>query len=440
MMDVSILNLKAICAFCATGFFLDQDTYYENEVFHLDKFPWFYTPRTMTFCQAVDEFSQLFETITREQLDSKRVILALSGGLDSRTQAVALKGRSNVVAYSYQFCHSFNENKYGEAIASRMNVPFFGFTIPQGYLWQEIDKLAQWNECNAEFTAPRQMAIADEFRSMGDVFYLGHWGDVLFDDMGVPDNLPFDNQVDVVINKIVKKSGFELADTLWKNWQLDGTFRAYIFDRIRTLLQAIPIDNANARIRAFKSLYWLPRWTKVNLCVFEQFHPVALPYCDERMWNFICSIPETYLAGRQIQIEYIKRKAPELARIPWQPFNPCNLYNYQQYHNFPFNAQVFTTKVIRRICEMVSGQRCVERNWELQFIGQSNNVFLSNYLLKNDAIDGLVPKDIRKFFFDKFYNGDANQQIWYAHSISMLLTLSLFAIKFHNEYNINRDE
>ena len=104
----NVLHLEAICVFCATGFFLDQDTYWKHKIVlppasiakidaegHVVEsskwFKWHYTPREISFREALDEYSNLFETIIGEQTENRKVILPLSGGLDSRTQAVALK-------------------------------------------------------------------------------------------------------------------------------------------------------------------------------------------------------------------------------------------------------------------------------------------------------------------------------------------------------------
>ena len=53
---------------------------------------------------VVRQFSELFEKIVEKQCKNKKVILPLSGGLDSRTQAVALhKIGAKVASYSYSF-------------------------------------------------------------------------------------------------------------------------------------------------------------------------------------------------------------------------------------------------------------------------------------------------------------------------------------------------
>ena len=107
--------------FCCYRFLLDKDTYYEDEVClraatkntindsgELIKsepwFNWHYSPRQISFEQALEEFTSLFESIIEEQVKSQKIILPLSGGLDSRTQAAALRYlNKDVFAYSYSF-------------------------------------------------------------------------------------------------------------------------------------------------------------------------------------------------------------------------------------------------------------------------------------------------------------------------------------------------
>jgi len=270
------LDHKAICVFAATGFFLDDDTYYQEQkvlkpaheyqienntiVSEQAYFQWHYTPVERSLAQVVEEFSHLFETIIKEQVGNQKVILPLSGGLDSRTQAAALHHLGNEVAtYSYAFDGGHDETLYSKKIAQVCNFPFRNWKVPSGYLWNTIESLAAINGCYSEFTHPRQMAFVGQYAGLGDLFSLGHWGDVLFDDMGVPDDLSFEEQVAVLVKKIVKKGGLELAKALWQPWQLEGDFETYLKERVRQLLSGINIPHsANAQIRAFKILYWAP--------------------------------------------------------------------------------------------------------------------------------------------------------------------------------------
>lgn len=432
------LDLEAICVFAAIGFFLDQDTYWKDKIvlppasnhiigdngLYQSSQPWFtwhYTPRTLTFDEALEEFSHLFESILKEQTHGKRVILPLSGGLDSRTQAVALKQLSaDVFSYSYEFENGYSETKIAQDIAEHCNFDFKVYTISKGYLWSCIDDLAKLNECYSDFTSPRQMAIYSEFEKMGEHFSLGHWGDVLFDSMNLP-SLSKEEQVKVLSHKLLKRGGLEFATSLWKTWQLSGNFEDYFYQRISALLDAISIDDTNARIRAFKSLYWAPRWTSVNLSVFESHHPISLPYYDERMCQFVCTLPEAYLKNRQLQIAYIKKRAPDLAKITWQAQRPFNLYNFQNNrmpYNLPFKIWNKTTRSINK----AFGNSYVQRNWELQFLGEDNITHLKHYLFEN-GLESIVPKDITAFYFENFTSKSALNN---AHAINMLLVLSKF--------------
>ena len=432
------LDHEAICVFTALGFFLDNDTYYKalkvarpasilqleghTAVEEKPYFKWHYSPKQRPFNEVVEEFAVLFEQIIDEQVQNKKVILPLSGGLDSRTQAVALKQlQKDVHAYSYRFQNGLNESDYGKKIAQACQFPFADCTIPKGYLWDCMDHLAQLNQCYADFTHPRQMAVINQLESMGDVFSLGHWGDVLFDDMGVPDSLPFEAQVEFVLQKLIKKGGLELATTLWKEWALEGNFQDYLRERVTTLLRNINIpESANAQIRAFKSLYWAPRWTSTNLAVFAAVKPITLPYYDNRMCEFITSVPEAYLAGRKIQIEYIKQRNPKLAQITWQQHRPFNLFNYHR-NTLPYNLPY---RIMKKVQRSLKSNRFVQRNWELQFLGKENEAQLKKYLLEQPDSRELVPKAIRKDFYHKFTQEDKLQ---YAHPLSMLLTLRAFS-------------
>lgn len=432
------LNLEAICVFAATGFFLGGDCYYRNQhalqpatEYELDEggkcissrpyWEWHYAPRDITLDQAVDEFGELLERLTLDATREDRVVLPLSGGLDSRTLAGALRTHRAVHTYSYGFVDSFDETQYGRRIAEALDWPFENLSIPRGYLWRVLDDLARINGCYADFTHPRQMAVIDEIARLGDVFLLGHWGDVLFDNAALTSN---NDLVRTCVSKIVKRGGIALASQLWTAWGLPGNFESYLRDRVAALLDRIRIDDPNGRFRAFKSMYWAPRWTTANLSVFENKHPIRLPYYDDEMCKLVCTLPESLLAGRRIQIEYLKRRVPRLARIAWQSYAPLNLYNYDRYYarrRLPLRALQLAK---RRVRERIRGAPTVTRNWELQFVGPSNDAELRARLFDETAFRELVPTPVVRDIYTKFTNQD---RVEHAHPLSMLLTLSMFS-------------
>ncbi|WP_299116134.1 asparagine synthase-related protein [uncultured Winogradskyella sp.] len=439
------LNYEAICVFMATGFFLDQDCYYKDEVCLrpatnnvIDKdgilvssepwFKWHYTPSNLSYEEVLMNFMSVFENVIDRQTTNQKVILPLSGGLDSRTQAVALKHlKKDVTSYSYNFENGYPETKLSQAIANVCNFPFKPFSITKHYLWNHIHELAEINSCLAEFTHPRQMAVLDELRNLGDVFSLGHWGDVLFDAQ-TKNQLSLEEEVNLVLKKIVKPGGLELAIKLWQSWNLEGEFEDYLRSRVKSLLMDINIDNSSAKIRAFKSMYWAPRWTTANLTIFEAAAPITLPYYSDEMCEFICSVPEAYLANRKLQIDYIKRRNIKLAKITWHEHRPFNLNTYL-YNRKPYNYPYRIFNKIKRIKNNLIGQAYVQRNWELQFLGTKNDTYLRKYLFEN-GLEVLVENEITKHFYKSFREKNS---VKYSHTLSMLLTLSLWQSTFNGK-------
>jgi hypothetical protein len=146
-----------------------------------------------------------------------------------------------------------------------------------------------------------------------------------------------------------------------------------------------------------------------------------LPYYDDRMCRFICGIPEGYLADRKIQIEYIKNRNPKLAGIEWQDHMPFNLYDYKE----PQFAKRMSYRVkhkMQREINAALGKKYIQRNWELQFLGELNASRLENHLFDAD-FKAFLETDVATDMYDKFKNKEA---VFYSHAVSMLLTLSVW--------------
>src|SRR5690606_10305843 len=104
------------------------------------------------------------------------------------------------------------------------------------------------------------------------------------------------------------------------------------------------------------------------LSVFEAAHPISLPYYDNRMCEFICTVPEEFLTDRKLQIAYIKQQNPALAKITWQDHRPFNLYNFSK-NKSPNNLPFRVGNKLERIVKGKLGKPYIQRNWELQFLG-----------------------------------------------------------------------
>jgi hypothetical protein len=111
---------------------------------------------------------------------------------------------------------------------------------------------------------------------------------------------------------------------------------------------------------------------------------------------------------------------PALAKITWQDHRPFNLYTYK-WNKRPFNLPI---AIFDKIIRTVSKKKYVQRNWELQFIGQSNDEQLRKRLFDNHSFQEFVPSELVASFYNKFKN---DNPVTYSHPVSILLTLSLFS-------------
>jgi hypothetical protein len=117
---------------------------------------------------------------------------------------------------------------------------------------------------------------------------------------------------------------------------------------------------------------------------------------------------------------------PALAKITWQANRPFNLYNYKK-NKFPYNLPF---RVFDKLIRVVSNKHFIQRNWELQFLGKNNQIQLEKWLLENENFRMFVSPAIVQEFYTNFKNKDS---VYYSHSLSMLLTLSLFSKLYHFE-------
>ena len=113
-------------------------------------------------------------------------------------------------------------------------------------------------------------------------------------------------------------------------------------------------------------------------------------------------------------------RMPALAKITWQEHRPFNLYTYQN-DKFPYN---FPYRVFDKLKRVISKTYFVQRNWELQFLGEENEIQLGKWLFENENFKTLLSPDLVKAYYSNFKNKDS---VYYSHDVSILLTLSLFS-------------
>ena len=101
------IDLQSIAEWIACGFFLGNKNFtkseFEEEINQNHNKRWYFEPIEISFSSAVEKFTHIFETIILKKIKNRQIILPLSGGLDSRTIASALRNTDNIVSYSYEF-------------------------------------------------------------------------------------------------------------------------------------------------------------------------------------------------------------------------------------------------------------------------------------------------------------------------------------------------
>lgn len=434
------LDVKAICIYLATGMFLGADTFFvdlktvdpgtavhtaeDGRVTGIDsRMKWEPDSERKIDEGECDDLIDEMNSILTDCMSStgRDQMIGLSGGLDSRTLAGSLGEDPTVKSYSYEFQGGRSENNFGQQIATECRFDHRQYKIPKGYLWGKIEQIAGLNACYSEFTHPRQMAIADSLPGADTSLILGHWGDVIFDDFGVEENLN-DQQLACWLKKrLTKASGIKLAKEIW-NQHFSESFDQYLIERFESALATVR-GTANDRLRGFKSLNWAHRWTSVNLSIFgANGADLVVPFYDERMIKLSWKLPREMLKGRKFQVEYIKRISPALARIPWQAFEPFNLYTYESYRSLSAIPARIGKKITRNLKKLKHGER-VRQNWENQFLGAKNDECLQQWLREVPELNNIVSRAL----VDETYSNFQEDSRAHWHGISMLLTLSVFS-------------
>jgi NH3-dependent NAD+ synthetase len=434
------LDLKSIAFFAATGFFFNDSTYFKdikvvpsasivevgdnNEILSLKSFwDWYYNPIITDVEEATEQFKMGFEKNLNKAIHEKKIILPLSGGIDSRVIASALpEGMADIETYSYEFEDGVKEVKFGKAIAEIKNFPFRGLTIPKGYLWDKIDELSEILNHETEYTHSRQIAVIDELEQFGDIFILGHGGEI-FKAPQVDKSLTNDGIVDHLYNMFVKEEGEELGEKLWNAWGLEGDFKQYTKDLFSKCLKQIKIKQVNPKLRAFIYKYIASRKNQININVFARNKEIYLPFLNQDVLNGICNMHEDVLTDRKVQINYIKQKSQAIAAVPWQDYYPLNLMNYKNHYKkfyLPIRAVNFAKRVFT---EKLNGNKLVVRNWENQFLGKENDRQLQNHLFGTYEDNFLLPKEVVQDIYTKFKHKDNKT---YVFLLSTMLTIAHF--------------
>ncbi|HEY1434710.1 MAG TPA: asparagine synthase-related protein, partial [Thermoanaerobaculia bacterium] len=413
--DVRILRPATHCAFDDRGRLLREERYWS----------WRHAPDLRRSQRdTVEEFGAVFHRILDEQTASGRIAVPISGGLDSRSTVAALTrpdraaGPAELWSYSYGYTDDSIETEIAGRVATARHLPFEPITIGP-YLFDRLGSIVSCVEGFQDVTQSRQAAISERLSRDADAVIAAHWGDVWLDGMGL-ENRPSATGPEILeqsLGKIVKRG---------RRWLLDHLAARGLGQAADPLLREMigaelarveAIEDPDFRVKAFKTEQWSFRWTLASIRMFQAGAFPRLPFYDTRLTDFFATVPSAMLSERRLQVDYLKRFAPDLARIKWQAYD-TNLYRYPY-----FDTWLLPSRAVKKAMRLLRRQPAPQRNWEVQFLSEGGRRNLESALLAPGSRlhDLVAPEDLRgllgRFFAAPFEDGRG-------YTVSMLLTLS----------------
>jgi hypothetical protein len=425
--DVQILEPASHYAFDASGKIIAQTRYWN----------WWHDPKwNRSYDDTVDQFSDIFREVMQDLTRDGRVALPISGGLDSRSTTTIYNPvetsclRENIWAYSYGYAADSPETQIARRVAKTRSLPFQAFTI-KPYLFPNLDLVLDSVEGFQDITQCRQAAVLNEIAPRADYVIAAHWGDVWMDTMGFAEANGHENKasdldstvVDHTVRKITKAGSQWLLRNISDPQLHHQRAEELLLENVKAEISKLKhIGCPDFRVKAFKTDNWSFRWTTTSLRMFQPAAFPRLPFYDSRLVDFFCTVPSEFLKGRRLQVDYMKRYAPDLARIIWQA-RDANLFTYQS------KSKVLPRRAAKKVWRLLTQKKLIERNWEIQLFSAEGRVGLDAKLMKPGLrIHEFVAPEKIKELLDHFYIDPYAEKRGY--TVSMLVTLSVWLEKY----------
>lgn len=343
---------------------------------------WSHAPdAARSYDETLEEFAGLFTGVMGELTARGRIALPISGGLDSRSTVAAITANSPAAgrlwAYSYGYHDDSVETHIAGQVAAVRGVPFDAYTI-QPYLFERLPAIMAAIEGFEDVTQCRQAAVTGEIAAHADYVIAAHWGDVYLDDMGVDAaHIPADGLAGLALKKFSKGGASWLLDHLCRPQMGTTEPRQVLGQMVGSELDRLGrVEDPDFQIKMLKTDQWSARWTTVALRVFQGAAFPRLPFYDTRLVDFFCTVPTAFVGGRRLQLDYLRRYAPDLARVPWQ------VTGHDLFHSGRDGLWDTARRAARKGRRLLAGRKTMERNWEVQFMGEAGRAGLEYWLVR----------------------------------------------------------
>lgn len=343
---------------------------------------WHHTPdEHRSYDDTVDAFAECFETVMGEMTARGRIAVPISGGLDSRSTVAALppgQYHDRLWAYSYGYGLDSAETAIAGRVAAARGLAFDAYTI-QPYLFDRLTAINAAVEGFEDVTQCRQAAVVDVIDRQADALIAAHLGDLYLDDMGLAamTTLSTSELNDLVLKKVRKKGSPWLLEHVCRRHLGAAEAETIMRENVAAELERLKmIAEPDFRLKAYKVDQWVARWTTVALRMYQVAAFPRLPFNDTRLTDFFATVPTTMLSGRRLQIDYLRRYAPDLARITWQATGR-DLFDDGR-AGWGDQAR----RAAARGWRLLRGRRVIEQNWQVQFAGSAGQQGLRDWLLR----------------------------------------------------------
>ena len=370
-----------------------------------------------SFDETVDAYDRLLRQAMQRCTAGGRVALPISGGLDSRSLAAVLPDSAETTAYSYGYSPDSVELAIAARIAQKRGLSYSSHVI-RPYLFERLAEITRALHGCQDVTAARQVSVNDWVREHADAVLTGLWGDVWCDQIGLADGLPAGTTLTAhALHKFQKAGRAWLLENVVAPHVSQDQASQLLTDSVTAGLSGYSsITDLDFRMKAYKTSSWCFRWSNASLRGFEIGAAPRAPYFDSDLVDFFCTVPTAFLRGRRLQVEHLKRYAPDLARIRWQKAE-ANLYlaRYGYWLSLPRRA-------VSRTVRTVTHRRPLQRNWEVQFLCQEGREGLQTWLLEPGLkLHDFVAVNKAQKLIDRLYAAPNEAD---AYAVSMLLTFS----------------
>ena len=435
----SRLDWAGLNGFFAMGFFPEDRTHFEEvrilrpathhvftdrgELRRAERYwMWAHSPESgLRFDEAVERFGATLGAVVGDETAQGRIAVPVSGGLDSRTVAALATGgeRDRLWLYSYGYGAGSIETRIARRVASARGMRCECFEIGE-YLFDRMDDVLAATEGFNDVTQTRQVAVSAALGEHAESVMAAHWGDVWCDTGGTGVG---DTGAGVAAGKFLKEGRRWLLENIVAP-RLGGDPERTVREAVGREFERVPeMDDGDFRLKALKTDTWSFRWTVTGVRAFQLGAFPRLPFYDSRMSELFCTLPSEFVTGRRLQVEWLKRFAPDLAGVTWQA-SGASL-------TLPAFARplLLPGRALRKAWRLATGATVIERNWEVQFLSERGRVRLRESLLRPGLhLHEFVAPATIAALLDAFFARPLEEKRGY--TVSMLLTFSAWLERY----------